>query len=187
MDRGASTDERVESGHVELGSALASAAELVGEADELVAEVLTAGRWPQQATVERFLEGDRLQRVLSLYSRAMQLDPDESAYPWNLASTLNRLGLNDLALGFMTRAIHVAQQTVDTEWAGADAYVALAEIAIAAREPEVALTALARAQASGSGVGAEQAVAGLLREIRNASDDPNPERSLVALLEQLPS
>jgi len=41
-----------------------------------------------------------------LYSRAMRLDPDEAAYPWNLASVLNRLGLNDLSLGFMMRAIH---------------------------------------------------------------------------------
>ncbi|HZA89224.1 MAG TPA: hypothetical protein VE401_03245 [Solirubrobacterales bacterium] len=87
----------------------------------------------------------------------------------------------------MTRAIHVAQRTGDHEWAGADAYVALAEIAIDAQEPDVALIALARAQASGNGVRADNAVARLLREIRESSDDPNPQVSLAGLLERLPS
>lgn len=167
---------------------VAEAVALVGEADELIAEVLKPGRWPQARTVERFLQGDRLERVLALYGRAMRLDPAEPAYPWNLASTLNRLGLNDLALGFLTRAIHTAEQAGDREWSGADAYLALAEVAIDAGEADIGLTALARAEELGESNGEHGEVQRLLREIRKRSDDPRPQVSLaVRLLERLSS
>jgi tetratricopeptide (TPR) repeat protein len=126
-------------------AARCEAGKLVDDADALVHEVLSTGRWPQQKTVDRLLKGDRLERVLSLYERAMRLDPGEPAYPWNLASTLDRLGLSDLALGYMVRAIQVAEETGDDEWAGADAHVALAEIALRTGETDLALTALASA------------------------------------------
>lgn len=97
MSRGGSTDERGVKRRAAVRSNPVRAQELVDEANALVAEVLAPGRWPQARTVERFLEGDRLERMLSPYTLAMAVDPDEVSYPWNLASTLNRLGLNDLA------------------------------------------------------------------------------------------
>ncbi len=117
----------------------------------------------------------------------MLADPDEVAYPWNLASTLNRLGLNDLALGFIARAIHLAERMRDEEWSGPDVYVAMAEIAVDAGETDVALTALARAQEmeTAAGVGVDRDVARLLDEIRETSQDPNPQASLAASLERL--
>ena len=124
----------------------ARAAELVRKADELVYAVLRPGRWPRRRTVERFLEGDRLERVLALYREAMVLDASEPAYPWNLASTLNRVGLHELALAFVERAIRVAQDVGDDEWADANAHLAWAEIALNARQYDVALVALARAK-----------------------------------------
>lgn len=162
----------------------AEAAELVGEADELVAEVLKPGRWPQRRTVERFLDGDRLERVLSLCGRAMRLDPDEAAYPWNLASTLNRLGLNDLALGFITRAIHLAETAGDKEWSGADAYLAKAEIAINAGETDIALTSLAKAMDL-SGERDREQVDQLLRAVEKSSHEPEPRAALAGRLERL--
>ena len=167
-------------------SEIADAVELVNEADQLVFDILKPGRWPQARTVERFLKGDRLARVLSLYGRAMRLDPDEPAYPWNLASMLNRLGLNDLALGFIARAIHVAERAGEEEWSGPDSYLALAEIALDASEPDVALTALARAREL-AGDAQDGDVQRLLREVRKSSGDPRPEVSLAGLLEQLPA
>lgn len=183
MSSGGSTDGRGAGGPAAADSAIAEAVELVNEADGLVFAILKPGRWPQRRTVERFLGQDRLERVLSLYTRAMRLDPDEPAYPWNLASVLNRLGLNDLSLGFMTRAIHAAHRIGDEEWCGPDAYLALAEIAIDAEEADIALTALARAQELG---GAEdRELLPLLREVRSASREPFPETSLAGLLERL--
>ena len=147
-------------------------------------DILKPGRWPQRRTVERFLGDDRLERVLLLYSRAMRLDPDEAAYPWNLASVLNRLGLNDLSLGFMTRAIHAAHRIGDQDWCGPDAYLALAEIAIDADERDIALTALARAQEQG-GEADDRELLPLLREVRSTSGEPFPETSLAGLLQRL--
>ena len=97
-----STGKRVERDRA--GDPEERAALLVREADEFMADVLRPGRWPQRRTIERFLDGDRLDRVLALYREAMRLDPLEPAYPWNLASALRRLGLNDLALSFVERA-----------------------------------------------------------------------------------
>lgn len=74
------------------------AAALVDEADQLVSDVLSPGRWPQARTVRRFLGEGRLERLLSLYSEAIWLDPWEPAYPWNLSSVLRRLCQKELAL-----------------------------------------------------------------------------------------
>jgi tetratricopeptide (TPR) repeat protein len=111
MNSGGTTDGCAAGRRAAADSPIAEAVELVNEADRLVFDILKPGRWPQRRTVERFLGDDRLERVLLLYLRAMRLDPDEAAYPWNLASVLNRLGLNDLSLGFMTRAIHAVPRT----------------------------------------------------------------------------
>jgi tetratricopeptide (TPR) repeat protein len=187
MGRGDSTDGRGEEPRAVAARDIEKAQRLVDEANKLIAEVLTTGRWPQTRTVERFLKGDRLERVLSLYSRAMIADPDEVAYPWNLASTLKRLGLNDLALGFISRAVHVAERTGDEEWSGPDVHIAMAEIAVDAGESDVALTALARAQESSDGDRIDHDVVRLLDEIRESSQDPNPPASLAASLERLPA
>src|SRR5689334_21895628 len=122
---------------------VAKAEQLVGEADGLLASVLGPGEWPTNQAAERFLSEGSLDRVLALYGQAMRLDPTEPAYPWNLASALNRLGLNDLALGFIARAIHLAQQSGEREWSGPGAQLALAEVAIDSGEYDLALTALA--------------------------------------------
>ena len=187
MSRGGSTDGREDKPRAVAANNAEKAQELADQANELIAEVLTTGRWPQARTVERFLEGDRLERVLSLYSRAMSADPNEVAYPWNLASTLKRLGLNDLALGFISRAIHVAERSGDEEWSGPDVHIAMAEIAVDAGEADVALAALARAQELANGVRIDDDVVRLLDEIRETNDDPDPRGSLIASLERLPA
>lgn len=185
MSSASTTDGRKDARPAGGRRTAAEAADLVGRADELIAEVLKPGRWPQDKTVARFLEGDRLEKVLSLYGRAMRLDPNEPAYPWNLASMLNRLGLNDLALGFIARAVQIAHQTGDEEWSGPDAHIAMAEIAVDAGEPDIALIALARAFESDGE--ADSHVQRLLRELRKSSRDPAPQLSLARLLDRLPA
>jgi len=126
---------------------------LVDEAEELLAPVVPPGAWPTANVIERFLAGDALGRVLSLYDRAMALEPDEAALPWNLASALRRLGLHDLALTYVTRAIAAAERTGDLDLAGPDAHLALAEIAVDAGRPDLAALAIARARQLGGGRG----------------------------------
>jgi hypothetical protein len=46
----------------------------------------------------------------------MRLDAAEPAYPWNLGSAMNRLGVNNLALEFLTRAIHLGEQRGESGW-----------------------------------------------------------------------
>ncbi len=162
------------------------AATLVQEADEIVSEVLSPGRTPQKKTVDRFLDGGRLERVLTLYSRAMRLDPDEPAYPWNLASTLSRLGLNDLALAFMTRAVQVAQRVGDKEWCDRNAYLALAEVALDAGETDMSLMAIARArQLEPADESSDKQIHRLLAQVQKASKDPTPQASLARALGRL--
>lgn len=167
--------------------AVAKAEALVGEADELLADALASGQWPDAETVDRFLSEGKLDRVLALYGQAIRLDSKEPAYPWNLASALNRLGVNDLALGFIARAIHLAEANDETEWSGPDAQLALAEIAIDAGEYDLALTALAHAGADNAKNGREAQIGELLKEVGSGQDDPRPQASLVSLLEQLPA
>lgn len=162
------------------------AVELVNDADRLIFQVLRPGRWPQQRTVRRFLEGDRLGRVLALYREAMELDPLEPAYPWNLASTLNRLGLHDLALAHIQRALRVSEAIGDAEWCDGAAHVAWAEIAVNAGQYDVALVALARAKERTESEGiVDPDLDRLLGEIRRALGDERCERELAARLEAL--
>jgi tetratricopeptide (TPR) repeat protein len=117
----------------------------------------------------------------------MRLDADEPAYPWNLASAMNRLGFNDLALGFLSRAIHLAEQRGESEWSGPDAQLALAEVAMDAGEYDLALTALAHAREADEASDIWDQVKDLLIEIGRQRKDPKPHASLVSLLEQLPA
>lgn len=123
-----------------------AAADLVGEADQLVAEFLEAGRWPQAKTVTRFLSEGRLERLLALYGQAMAMDRSEAAYPWNLSSVMRRVGQRELAQAFLTRAIHTGKEQDDPEYCGADAYLALAEIAMDMGDSDHVLVAIARAR-----------------------------------------
>jgi len=154
------------------------ALELVRQADTLVRETLPATGWPQRLTVEHFLEGDRLERVLGLYCRAMRLDPLEPSYPWNLAVLLSRVRIDELALSFIERAIRVAIASGDEEWADAGAHVAWAEIAVRAGQDDVALVALARArtlsrEGSPSGESIRRILDGITK--RHKGRDPNVE------------
>lgn len=170
----------------EVTSRAEQALRFVEEADLLVSEVLPGSRWPQRRTIERFLATDRLERVLALYSRAMRLDPDEPAYPWNLAGVLSRLGLNDLALSHVERAIAVAARTGDQEWAGAGAYLAWAETALLAGQEEVALVALAgAAKLAAPGSAAESAVKRMVRDLATGKGDAQPGAALASDLLRL--
>jgi hypothetical protein len=117
----------------------------------------------------------------------MRLDPQEPSYPWNLASALNRLGINDLALGFMVRAINSAASDGDEEWSGLDAQLALADVAIDAGDYDFALTALAHAQAADPGADGGAQITELLEAVRAERNDPQPQASLASLLEKLPA
>jgi tetratricopeptide (TPR) repeat protein len=165
----------------------AKAEQLVGEADELLVDAFGAGEWPEAEAIERFLSEGKLDHVLALYGQAMRLDADEPAYPWNLGSAMNRLGLNDLALGFLSRATHLAERRGEAQWSGPDAQLAVAEVAIDAGEYDLALTALAHARADDQQNGREAQIGELLKEVSSERDDPSPQASLVSLLEQLPA
>lgn len=52
----------------------------------------------------------------------------------------------DLAIAYMRRAIRVAEQTGDNEWAGADAHLALADIALRAGDSDIAAMAIETAR-----------------------------------------
>lgn len=168
-------------------AAAAKAEQLVGQADELLVDAFGPGEWPEADAVDRFLSDGKLDRVLALYGQAMRLDASEPAYPWNLGSAMNRLGLNDLALGFLTRATHLAEQRSESQWSGPDAQLAVAEVAIDAGEYDLALTALAHARADDAGNGREAQIGDLLKEVGGERGDPRPQASLASLLERLPA
>jgi tetratricopeptide (TPR) repeat protein len=168
-------------------AAVARAEQLVGEADELLIDAFGPGERPEAQAIERFFSEGKLDRVLAFYGQAMRLDASEPAYPWNLGSAMNRLGLNDLALGFLARAIHLAEQRGESEWSGPDAQLALAEVAIDAGEYDLALTALAHARADDQRNGREAQIGELLKEVGSEQDDPQPQVSLASLLEKLPA
>lgn len=168
-------------------AAAAKAEKLVGAADELLSDAFGPGQWPEAEVAERFRSEGKLDRVLALYGQAMRLDAGEPAYPWNLGSAMNRIGLNDLALGFLTRAIYLAEQRGESEWSVPDAQLALADVAIDAGEYDLALTALAHARADDQQNGREAQIGELLKEVGSEQDDPSPHASLVSLLEQLPA
>ncbi len=167
--------------------AVDKAAALVGDADALLSDAFGPGEWPDADAVDRFLSEGKLDRVLALYGQAMRLDAGEPAYPWNLGSAMNRLGLNDLALGFLTRSIHLSDQRGESQWSGPDAQLAVAEVAIDAGEYDLALTTLAHARADDEGNGREAQIGDLLKQVRSERDDPQPQVSLASLLERLPA
>jgi tetratricopeptide (TPR) repeat protein len=162
------------------------AVRLVTEADHLLTEVLKPGRWPQRRTVSKFLQTDTLPRVLTLYQAAMELDPEEPAFPWNLASSLSRLGLNALALSYIEEAIRVASETGDSEWADAYAHLAWADMAIRARQFDIGLLALARARRLGRGQAEVlEDIQRLLQETRKAVGSEQPAERLARELQEL--
>jgi tetratricopeptide (TPR) repeat protein len=178
-DRGSGSD-------LEADGQRDQAAQLAAEGERLIGELLKPGRWPQSRTIAKFLESDRLPKVLMLYQAAMRLDPEEVAYPWNLASSLSRLGLNSLALAYVEEAIRLASETDEAEWADAQAHVAWADIAIRARQFDVALVALARARRLGRRQEqVDEQVQRLLEEIRKAHGSDRPAESLARELEGL--
>ena len=144
----ASTSKRAAAGRASVASPAAteSAARLADQAEKILGGYLRPGRWPAARTARRFRESGDLERVLGLYTRAMEDDPHEPAYPWNLASSLDRLRLADLALIFIRRAIRVSEETGDREWTGADVHLACADIARHAGDPEMTELALDRAR-----------------------------------------
>lgn len=138
--------------------------QLADRAEEIFARYLKPGSWPTAHVVRQFHESGDLERVLSLYSQAMANDPLEPAYPWNLASSLDRLQLSDLALIFLRRAIRVAEDIGDSDWAGADAHLAWADIAMRAGEPEMAEVAIEKARK----IDPNAAVERYVRQLRHA-------------------
>jgi tetratricopeptide (TPR) repeat protein len=124
-----------------------TAATRVAEADELLAQILSTSRAPNRRAVDRFLNAGNLERVLALYSQAIRDEPLEPAYPWNLATSLDRLGLSDLALPFIARAVRTADSEGDDEFGGAPGHIAWAEVAINADQPELAQAVLKQARA----------------------------------------
>ncbi len=123
-----------------------SALAFVKEAERTLARYLRPASHPREKTRTRFVESGDLERVLVLYARATELDPSEPAYPWNLASSLRRLDQPQFALGFIEQAIRVAEEVGDSEWADEHVHLAWADTALAARQFDVALVALARAR-----------------------------------------
>jgi hypothetical protein len=117
------------------------------EAERILGEFIRAGKLPGKAVADRFVAEGHLERVLACYAQAMREEPREFAYPWNLASSLDRLGLPDLALPFIARAVREAQAQGDEEFGGANARIAWADIAINADQPELAAVLLNQARA----------------------------------------
>ncbi len=144
---------------------------LAERAEEILGGHLKPGLWPTARAARRFLASGDLERVLSLYTQAMESDPLEPAYPWNLASSLDRLRLSDLALIYIRRAIRVAEETGDDQWAGADAHLAWADVAIHARELETAEIAIERARRIDPHAPFERYLRRLRRESMGGSED----------------
>lgn len=163
-----STTRQAAKGPASVGSAvkIERASQLVDEAEATLGRYLVAGRWPNARVARKFRESDDLQIVLSLYTRAMEDDPGEPAYPWNLASALDRLRLPDLALVYIRRAIRIAEQAGDREWSGTGVYLACADIALRAGEPEVAEWAIAKAREIDPGAPVERYLRLLRRSLR---------------------
>lgn len=139
-------------------------------AEAILGRYLKPGRWASAATRSRFLRGGELQHVLALYEAAMGEDPGEPAYPWNLASGLDRLGLHDLALVYVQRALRVATEVGDHEWSDAHAHLAWADIALNASEPDVAMLAIERAQSLDPSLSVERYV----RRVRRLAAPSGP-------------
>ncbi|MGI8844755.1 MAG: hypothetical protein ACR2HC_01015 [Thermoleophilaceae bacterium] len=161
------------------------ATQLVDQAEQLIAEVLEPGQWPEADTVGRFMSEGRLERTLALYLHAIRLDPLEPAYPWNLASTLSRLGLNDLAFALIAQAIHVGEQTGQEEWTGAGEHFALAETALDAGHEDMAVVAIARATEIDSANQVQAQARRLLDEIGASGSGERPAVALATRLSRI--
>lgn len=146
--REASTHKRAvaEREHAANGRSPNSTESLIEEAEEILGRYLEPGKLPRASVAQAFRSRGDLELVLNLYEQAMEGDPQEPAHPWNLASSLDRLGVSDLAVAYMRRAIRIAAEIGDMAWAGADAYLALADIAIGAGDPEIAALAIDHAR-----------------------------------------
>jgi len=156
---------------VDSSAAVERASKLVDQAETVLGRYLAAGRWPSATVARKFRESDDLQTVLTLYTRAMEDDPHEPAYPWNLASSLDRLRLPDLALVYMRRAIRVAQELGDLDWASAGAHLACADIALRAGEPEAAEWAIERAREVDPGAPVERYLRLLRKPLKPKEED----------------
>lgn len=135
-------------------------------AEEILGRYLKPGRWASKAARSRFLRSGDLQHVLALYEDAMATDGREPSYPWNLAAALDRLGLHDLALVYVQRAIRVATVIGEEEWADAHAHLAWADIALNAGDNDLALIAIERARSLDPNLATERYVR---RARRNAA------------------
>ncbi len=127
-------------------SSVEAAAQLAERAEEILGRYLRPASWANARLARQFRESGDLETVLSLYAQAMADDPQEPAYPWNLASSLDRLQLSDLALVFLRRAIRIGEETGDGDWTGTGVYLAWADVAIRAGEPELAELAVEKAR-----------------------------------------
>jgi tetratricopeptide (TPR) repeat protein len=171
MTRNAASTSRHAAGgpaSVDSPSGVEAAARLAEQAEEVLGGYLEPGQWPTARAARHFLASGDLERILSLYMQAMEGDPLEPAYPWNLASSLDRLSLPELALVFVQRAIRVAREAGDREWAGADAHLAWADIAIRAGEPETAEAAIEQAHSIDPSAPVER----YLHRLRHESSTP---------------
>jgi tetratricopeptide (TPR) repeat protein len=162
----ASTSKRAAGGRASVNNDAASedAAKLAEQAEGILSRYLRPASWASARVARQFRESGDLEIVLSLYAQAMADDPREPAYPWNLASSLDRLQLSDLALIFLRRAIRIAEETGDDDWAGADVHLAWADIAIRAGEPELAEIAIKRAREIDPGISIQRYVRQLRHE-----------------------
>ena len=144
----ASTSRRAAAARARVAKARPArdAARLAEDAEEILGSYLQPGHWPSAKSIRAFKDQGALEPVLVLYEQAMESDPTEPAYPWNLASSLDRLGMSDLAIAYMRRAIRMAEEVGDDEWAGADAHIALADIALRAGDSEIAALAIETAR-----------------------------------------
>jgi tetratricopeptide (TPR) repeat protein len=161
------------------------ATQLVDQAEQLIAEVLEPGQWPGPDEVGRFMSEGRLERTLALYLQAIRLDPLEPAYPWNLASTLSRLGLSEVAFALIAQAIHVGEETGQKDWTGAGEHLALAETALEAGQDDMAVVAIARATEIDSDSQVRAQARRLLNEIRESGDGEPPELRLATRLSRI--
>ena len=148
---------------VTSSSPVEEAAQLAERAEEILGGYLQPASWATARVARRFRESGDLETVLSLYAQAMADDPQEPAYPWNLASSLDRLQLPDLALVFLRRAIRIGEETGDGDWTGAGVYLGWADVAIRAGEPAMAELAIEKAREADPGAPVERYVRQLRR------------------------
>jgi tetratricopeptide (TPR) repeat protein len=159
-------------GRAANGTAAQAAMGLVDDAEAILGRYLKPGQWPTAKSIRAFRQRGDLESVLALYEQAMDGDPTEVAYPWNLASSLDRLGVSDLAVAYMRRAIRVAKETGEEEWADADAYLALADIALRAQDAEIAALAIDNARHLDPEASYGRYQRRLRRQINASDEDP---------------